>query len=90
LRIYKFRSLQEPSAKPAHLQLVPSAMDSVTSNHIFTEKKMEKMKKKLKKFCEKRTDGVEGASSKKQGWSTSTYSGEVPEEIRWKGRDMNS
>jgi hypothetical protein len=21
---------------------------------------------------------------KKQGWSTSTYSGEVPEEMRWK------
>ena len=27
---------------------------------------------------------------KKQGWSTSTYSGEVTEEIRWKDRDMNS
>jgi hypothetical protein len=27
---------------------------------------------------------------KKQDWSTSTYSGEVPEEMCWKGRDMNS
>jgi hypothetical protein len=27
---------------------------------------------------------------KKQDWSTSTYSAEVPEEMRWKGRDMNS
>jgi hypothetical protein len=27
---------------------------------------------------------------KKQGWSTNTCSGEVPEEIPWKGRDMNS
>ena len=26
---------------------------------------------------------------KKQDWSTSTYSGEVPEEMRWKTRDMN-
>jgi len=27
---------------------------------------------------------------KKQFWSTSTYSGEVSEEMRWKGRAMNS
>jgi hypothetical protein len=27
---------------------------------------------------------------KKQDWSTSTYSGEVPEEMRWKVGDMNS
>jgi hypothetical protein len=27
---------------------------------------------------------------KKHDWSTSTYSGEVPEEIRWKGRDMTT
>jgi hypothetical protein len=27
---------------------------------------------------------------KEQDWSTSTYSGEVPEEMRWKDRDMNS
>jgi hypothetical protein len=44
-RIYKFRSLQEPPAKPAHLQLVPSAMDSVTSNHIFKGKNLQKEKK---------------------------------------------
>jgi len=24
---------------------------------------------------------------KKQGWSTSTYSGEVPEEMRWKHQE---
>ena len=34
-------------------------MDSVTSNHIFTEKKMQKIKKKRKNL-RKRTDGVEG------------------------------
>ena len=45
LRIYKFRSLQEPPAKPAHLQLVPSALDSVTWNHIFKRKQMERGKK---------------------------------------------
>ena len=62
-------------------------MDSVTSNHIFTEKKMQKMKNN-EKICER--ERMELKELKKQGWSTSTYSGEVPEEIRWKGRDMNS
>jgi len=33
---------------------------------------------------------MEGKRLKKQGWSTSTYYGEVPEEMSWKGRDMNS
>jgi hypothetical protein len=28
-------------------------------------------------------DRMELQKLKKQGWSTSTYSGEVPEEIRW-------
>jgi hypothetical protein len=42
----QIQSLQERPTKPAHLQLVPSALDSVTSNHIFKEKKMGKVKKK--------------------------------------------
>jgi hypothetical protein len=46
--------------------------------------------KKTKNCAEwwKRKDGVEEVEE--AGWSTSTYSGEVPEEMRWKGRDMNS
>jgi hypothetical protein len=61
LRIYKFRSLQEPPAKPAHLQLVPSALDSVTWNHIFKRKKTGGGGKKTKNCAEwwKRKDGVE-------------------------------
>ena len=64
-------------------------MDSVTSNHIFKEKKMEKVKKRRIVLNGGR-ERNELKKLKKQGWSTSTYSGEVPEEMRWKGRDMNS
>ena len=50
---------------------------------------MEKMKKK-KNCAEWLRERMELKKLKEQDWSTSTYSGEVLEEIRWKGRDMNS
>jgi hypothetical protein len=52
---------------------------------------MEKMKKN-KEFAEWNggRERMELKKLKKQGWSTITYSGEVPKEMRWKGRDMNS
>ena len=46
--------------------------------------------KKMKNCANGGIERMELKKLKKQGWSTSTYSGEVPEEIRWKGRDMNS
>jgi hypothetical protein len=76
--------------KTAHLQLVPSALDSVTWNHIFKRKKMEEGEKKRRIVLNGGRERMELKKLKKQDWSTSTYSGEVPEEMRWKGRDMNS
>jgi hypothetical protein len=84
LRIYKFRSLQETPAKPAHLQLVPSAMDSVTSNHIFKRERKVEKRTKRRIVLNGGRERMELKELKKQGWSTSTYSGEVPEEMRWK------
>jgi hypothetical protein len=39
---------------------------------------------------EKKNKRMDLKKLKKQVWSTSTYSGEVQEEMRWKVRDMNS
>jgi hypothetical protein len=64
-------------------------MDSVTSNHIFGREKKGKEKKRRSVLNGGR-ERMELKKLKKQDWSTSTYSGEVPEEMRWKGRDMNS
>ena len=90
MRIYKFWSLQEPPAKPAHLQLVPSAMHSVTSNHIFKREKNGKGEKKRRIVLNwwKRKDGVEEVEE----------AGLVNKHIFWRsaggnaleGRDMNS
>ena len=51
---------------------------------------MEKREKKRRIVLNGGRERNELKKLKKQGWSTSTYSGEVPEEMRWKGRDMNS
>ena len=85
----QIQSLQERPTKPAHLQLVPSALDSVTSNHIFKREKNEKMKKN-EELCEcwKRKDGVEEVEE----------AGLVNKHIFWRSaggntlevRDMNS
>jgi hypothetical protein len=56
----------------------------VTSNHIFREKKREKLKKKRRIVLNGGRERMELKKLKNQGWSTSTYSGEVPEEMRWK------
>ena len=48
------------------------------------------MEKKNEEFAEGGIERMELKKLKKQGCSTSTYSGEVPEEMRRKGRDMNS
>jgi hypothetical protein len=64
-------------------------MDSVTSNHIFGREKR-KREKKRRIVLNGGRERMELKKLKKQDWSTSTYSGEVPEEMRWKGRDMNS
>ena len=50
---------------------------------------MEKVKKNEELWNGGR-ERMELKKLKKQGWSTSTKSGEVPEGMRWKGRDMNS
>jgi hypothetical protein len=55
----------------------------VTSNHICKEKKNGKGEKKRKIVLNGGRERMELKKLKKQGWSTSTYSGEVPEEIRW-------
>jgi hypothetical protein len=55
----------------------------VTSNHIFREKNG-KGEKKRRIVLNGGRERTELKKSKKQGWSTSTYSGEVPEEMRWK------
>jgi hypothetical protein len=60
-------------------------------NHIFFKReKNGKEEKKRRIVLNGGRDRMELKKLKKQGWSTSTYSGEVPEEIRWKDRDMNS
>ena len=45
---------------------------------------MEKRKKKRRIVLNGGRERNELKKLKKQGWSTSTYSGEVPEEMRWK------
>ena len=65
-------------------------MDSVTSNHIFKREKNGKGEKKRRIVLNGGIERMKLKKLKKQDWSTITYSGEVPEEIRWKGRDMNS
>ena len=52
--------------------------------------KMEKAKKNDIFVLNGGIERMELKKLKKQDWSTSTYSGEVSEEMRWKGRDMNS
>jgi hypothetical protein len=51
---------------------------------------MEKKKKKGRIVLNGGRERMKLKKLKKQVWSTSTYSGEVPEEMRWKARDMNS
>ena len=51
---------------------------------------MEEGEKKRRIVLNGGRERMELKKLKKQDWSTSTYSGEVPEEMRWKGRDMNS
>ena len=99
VRIYKFRSLQERPSKPAHFNWSPQ-LDSVTSNHIFKKRKKwttflkreknGKDEKKRRIVLNGGRERMELKKLKKQAWSTRTYSGEVPEEMRWKDRDMNS
>jgi len=62
----------------------------VTSNHIFKKREKKGKGKKKPRIVRMVGERMEGKRLKKQGWSTSTYSGEVPEEMSWKGRDMNS
>ena len=45
---------------------------------------MEKVKKKRRIVLNGARERMELKKLKKQDWSTSTYSGEVPEEMRWK------
>jgi len=65
-------------------------VDRVTSNHIFQEKKNGKEGKKRRIVVDGGRERMELKKLKQQGWSTITYSGEVSEEMCWKGRDMNS
>jgi hypothetical protein len=54
------------------------------------EKKLKRSKKKRSIVLNGGRGRMELKKWKKQDWSTSTYSGEVPEEMRWKVGDMNS
>jgi hypothetical protein len=56
----------------------------VTSNHIFKREKKGKGEKERRIVLNGGRERTELKKLKKQGWSTSTYSGEVPEEMRWK------
>jgi hypothetical protein len=60
----------------------------VTSNNFLKEKRKREEKRRI--MVNGGRERKELKKLKKQGWSTTTYSGEVPEEMRWKGRDMNS
>ena len=64
----------------------PLSLDSVTKNHPF-KKKTWKKQRLCWKVEEKR---MEGDDPEAGDASSSRYSGEVSEEIRRKGRDMNS
>jgi hypothetical protein len=53
-------------------------------------KELKRAKKKRSIIVNGEREKMELKKLKKQDWSTGTYSGEVPEEMRRKGRDMNS
>jgi hypothetical protein len=53
-------------------------------------KELKRAKKKRSILVNGEREKMELKKLKKQDWLTSTYSGEVPEEMRRKGRDMNS
>ena len=73
-------SLHERPTKPDHLQLVPSAQDSVTSNHIFKRKKWKRKKTKNCAEWLNRKDGVEEVEE----------SGVVNKHIFWRSAGGNA
>ncbi len=73
----------------SHLQNLPISTGPLTwipwhRTTFLKEKKMEKRKKKRRIVVNGGRGRMELKKLKKKVWSTTTYSGEVPEEIRWK------
>jgi hypothetical protein len=87
--LYILENLQIQLDPGATFKTCPSSTNPLSAGQRdieqhFSRKKKETAKKKRRIWLNGGRERMELKKLKKQGWSTSYYSGEVPEEMRWK------